>query len=103
MEQLNILSLFFTLFFVVDPLGLIPFYLTLLARYNRKEQIRIILKSNLIAALISLLFVALGDRILAYLGISSASFVIAGGVLLFLIAIDMIYARRARVDHISIG
>lgn len=89
-------SIFFTLFFVVDPMGLIPFFLSTLAPYSSIERRRIILKSNIIATLVSFTFIFVGDVILDYLKIEPAAFAIAGGVLLFLIAIDMIYARPAR-------
>lgn len=89
----NLFSIFSTLFFVVDPIGLTPFFIGYLSPYEKQQRKRIIIRAHLIAILISLSFILLGDVIVMFLGVSPASFIIAGGVLLFLISIDMLYAR----------
>ena len=89
-------SVFFTLFFVVDPLGLIPVFITCLSPYSIKRQRAIILRATGIAAAVSIFFVLLGNKLLNFLGVTSASFLIAGGILLFLISIDMLFARPSR-------
>lgn len=91
--EFSIPSLIFTLFFVVDPIGLIPIFSIYLARFSRSRRVFIILKANMIAAGVAALFILFGDLILNYLGIRAESFVLAGGILLFLIAIDMLYER----------
>ena len=89
-------SVFFTLFFVVDPLGLIPIFITCLSPYSIKKQRAIIFKATGIAASVSIFFILFGNKLLNFLGVTSASFLIAGGILLFLISIDMLFARPSR-------
>jgi multiple antibiotic resistance protein len=85
---------FFVVFFVVvDPISLIPLFAGLTqgasARYKKKMAGR----ATAIALLISVLFALTGARFLALMGISLSAFRIAGGTLLFLIALDMVFAR----------
>lgn len=96
MQDYFIPSVFFTLFFVVDPLGLVPVFLSYLSGYEADNRRRIVVKAVVIALAVSLFFIFLGNALLRFLGISAGSFLIAGGILLFLIAIDMLFARPAR-------
>lgn len=85
---------FFVVFFVVvDPISLIPLFAGLTqgasARYKRKMAG----KATLIALAICVLFSLVGASFLGLMGISLSSFRIAGGTLLFLIALDMVFAR----------
>ena len=86
-------SNFMLLFIVVDPIGVAAVYSGLVARETVAVQRRIALVGTLVAGGIILLFFFLGDYLLAWLGISIAAFRVAGGVLLFLLAIDMVLAR----------
>ena len=96
MSEYFIPSVFFTLFFVVDPLGLIPVFLSYLSGYDAGKRRRVVIKAVIIALSISVFFIFLGNDLLKFLGISSGAFLIAGGILLFLISIDMLFARPAR-------
>ena len=96
MDSYFIPSVFFTLFFVVDPLGLIPVFLTYLSGYDARSRKRIVIKAIIVALAISIFFILFGNILLQFLGISSAAFLIAGGILLFLISIDMLFARPSR-------
>jgi multiple antibiotic resistance protein len=96
MNEYFIPSVFFTLFFVVDPLGLIPVFLTYLSGFDTGRRNRIVVKAVIIALAISIFFILFGNILLKFLGISSAAFLIAGGILLFLISIDMLFARPTR-------
>ncbi len=82
------------MFFVVDPIGLIPVFSSYLEPYTPGKRLYIIIKANLLAFLTSTLFILFGDYILDYLGILPESFILAGGILLFLISIDMLYERK---------
>lgn len=84
----------FSLFFVLNALGNIPLFVGLLAPYSVKRQRRIIARELLIALGILLLFNFFGDTLLNLLGISQSVLGVAGGTLLFLIAIDMIFPRK---------
>lgn len=96
MNEYFIPSVFFTLFFVVDPLGLIPVFLAYLSGFDTRRRNRLVVKAVIIALAISIFFILFGNILLKFLGISSAAFLIAGGILLFLIAIDMLFARPTR-------
>jgi multiple antibiotic resistance protein len=81
------------IFFVLNATGQIPLFLGLLSRFDQKRQIIIITRELVIALMILLLFTFFGDFILHVLGISRAIIAIAGGVLLFLISLTMIFPK----------
>ena len=80
-----------TLILVMDPLGNIPVFLTILRKYNTRNQIRIILRESIIAFIILSLFVFFGRYILHGLHIRTPALSIAGGIILFTIAMRMIF------------
>lgn len=81
------------IFFVLNATGQIPLFLGLLSRFDQKRQLIIITRELVIALMILLLFTFFGDFILHVLGISRAIIAIAGGVLLFLISLTMIFPK----------
>lgn len=87
---------FLTLFVLIDPIGLIPLFLGLVGARSYQEQKKIALRSTLVAGLLVLGFAVLGGAILRYLGISLEALKVAGGLLLFKIALDMINAQLER-------
>jgi multiple antibiotic resistance protein len=97
MEAYYIPTVFFTLFFVVDPLGLIPVFLFYLAGQHDHKRKRIIIRSIGISIALSVFFILLGKYLLRFLGISTGSFLVAGGILLFIIAIEMLLGQPSRV------
>src|ERR1700722_1847221 len=85
---------FFVVFFVVvDPISLIPLFAGLTQGASARYKKKMAGKSTLIALAICVLFSLVGARFLAIMGIALSSFRIAGGTLLFLIALDMVFAR----------
>lgn len=86
---------FVVLFVVIDPLGLAPIFAALTPQDDVTYRKRMALKGTGLAALILFGVMLIGDRILRWLGIGLPAFRIAGGVLLFLLAIDMVFARRS--------
>ena len=86
---------FVTLFLVIDPIGLVPFYIALTADNTGRERRAIALRAALIAAVVLAIFGLAGDVILKGIGIGMPAFRIAGGLLLFLTAVDMLFERRA--------
>jgi len=81
------------LFFILNSLGSIPLFVSILADYPVKRQRRIILRELIVALIILLAFNFFGDNILDLLGISHAVIGIAGGTLLFLISLTMIFPK----------
>lgn len=91
-----ILRAFLTLFVVLDPIGLVPIFITLAGEYSPKVQMRIIRQSILVAGGILFSFALFGNNLLRYLGISVEAFQVAAGILLLKIAVDMVFAQHQR-------
>jgi multiple antibiotic resistance protein len=81
-------------FIVIDPIGSTPIFLVVTEHLNAKEKIKTALHGTFIATLILLFFGLLGNSILAYLKISFPAFTIAGGIILFIIALEMLFDKR---------
>lgn len=79
------------LFLVMDPLGNIPFFLASLRPVPPKRHTRVVIRELLIAYLVMVVFLFLGGPLLRLLNISEPALTIAGGVVLFLIALRMIF------------
>ncbi len=87
---------FFVLFFVVvEPISLVPLFAALTEGANEAFRRRMALKAVLIAGAVFLLFAVGGAAFLRVMGISIDAFRIAGGVMLFLIALEMVFARES--------
>ena len=85
-----------SLFFVLNSLGNIPLFLAILAPFELKRQRIIILREFLFAFFILLLFNFFGQHVLSIIGISPPTIGIAGGAVLFLIAITMIFPSEKK-------
>lgn len=90
------ITAFVTLFVVIDPIGLGPLFVALTQGASAAERRRIAITGITVAAGILTLFGLAGESVLAFLGISLAAFRISGGLLLFLIALDMVFERRTQ-------
>jgi len=93
---MNIYSAAVTLYLVMDPLGNIPIFLALLKHVDAQRRTRIILRESLIAFAVLTLFLFCGKTILHGLKISDEALSIAGGIILFLIAIKMLFPSPTR-------
>lgn len=92
----SFVTAFVTLFLVIDPIGLLPFFIALTADHDATERRAIAIRATLIAGGVLALFGIAGDVILSGIGISMPAFRIAGGLLLFLTAVDMLFERRTQ-------
>jgi multiple antibiotic resistance protein len=90
------ITAFVTLFVVIDPIGLGPVFVALTQGATARERRRIAVTGVAIAAGILTVFGLAGDKVLSFLGISLAAFRISGGLLLFLIALEMVFERRSQ-------
>ena len=81
---------------MIDPIGLAPIFVTLAGDRSPKEQLRLARRAILVAGAILLVFALGGSLLLRYLNISIEAFQVAAGVLLFKIALDMVFAQRER-------
>ena len=85
---------FVTLFVILDPLGLLPLFLTLTPGASPRQRRRIALKASLIAGGILLVFGLFGLAILEGLGITLGAFRVAGGLFLFWIGFELVFEKR---------
>ena len=90
------LSAFVTLFVVIDPPGCAPIYAGLTSGASPAQKRSMALKACLIAGAILLVFALFGRQLLAALHIELDAFRIAGGIMLFLIALDMVFEKRTQ-------
>lgn len=86
-----LLSIAFSLFLLMDPIGNIPFYISILKGINPERQRSIIIRELLIALVIIIFFAFLGNGLMEFLNIECATIQIAGGIILFLLCLKMIF------------
>lgn len=86
---------FATLFATIGPLDLAIIFASLTARHSPRQRMRMALTGTAIAGVILLAFAIFGDAMLRLFGISLPALRIAGGILLLLIAIDMVFGRES--------
>lgn len=94
---------FVMLFIVVDPIGVAPIFAALTRGADLTLQRKIALKGTGLAGLILLGFFFIGDELLKRLAIGIPAFRIAGGALLFLLAIDMVFARQSGLRSTTVS
>lgn len=104
--MIDIVATFITFFAVVDPIGTVPVFIAVTKHFNDKAKRRIALIATLAAAGILLFFVVAGELILTAMSIPLSAFQVAGGIVLFLFALTMIFGEskpdeevRLAVDH----
>lgn len=90
------LSTVTTLFFVVDPMAAAPIFLSMTAQDSAEHKRRTAFRAAVATFVILATFAAVGTFVFSLLGISLGAFRIAGGLLLFLLAVDMLRAQRSR-------
>jgi multiple antibiotic resistance protein len=88
------ISAFVTLFVVIDPPGCAPIYASLTTGANAAQRRAMAIRATLIAGGILIFFAMFGEALLSFLHIDLDSFRIAGGIMLFMIAIDMVFEKR---------
>lgn len=79
------------LFLVIDPFGNLPFVMAVLSGSEKAHYRRVILRETVLALLVLIIFALAGEALLGYLSIERASLMVAGGVILFLISVKMIF------------
>ena len=88
------ITAFTALFVVIDPIGLAPIFVAMTAGLAPQLRRAIAIRACVIAAGLLIAFALLGESILTFLGISMPAFRIAGGLLLFLTALEMLFEKR---------
>ena len=100
-DPVSLITAFTAMFVVIDPIGLAPLFVALTAGMSAAQRRAIAIRACLIATLLLLAFALLGEELLGFIGITMPAFRIAGGILLFLTSLDMLFERRQerRQDH----
>ena len=100
----SFITVFIAYFIVMDLVGNTPNFLAVTGEQDRVRKMRAAMEGTLVATIIMLFFALCGAWILAYLNIFEATFKIAGGIILFLVALEMLTAnRQARKRVASTG
>ncbi len=84
------------LFIIIDPIGNVPVFLSLLERFPHNERRSMVKNAVVIATLVLIIFTLIGESIFNFLRVDMHSFKIAGGILLFIISIEMLFGRKSR-------
>lgn len=90
----DIVSALVILFVTIDPVGLAPIFLSLTVGMNPAQRSRAALRATVVAFLVLLFFALVGEQAMRLLGVGIPAFQIAGGLLLFWIAFEMVFERR---------
>jgi multiple antibiotic resistance protein len=88
-----VFNAFVTLLVIVDPLGLAPIFAALTKGFSEKQKRESAIRGTVLGGMILFLFALAGDVLLEAVGIGLPAFRIAGGLLLFLLSLDMVFAR----------
>jgi multiple antibiotic resistance protein len=92
---MDLFSVVVTLFVIMDPLGNVPIFLSVLKQVPAERRRKVVIREVLIAYVVLLLFLLVGGHILRLLQIDQETISIAGGIVLFLIALRMIFPQHS--------
>jgi multiple antibiotic resistance protein len=92
----QIVTIFLAVFIVVDPFGIVPVFISLTGGFTARRRRATILKAVIVAFVVLCVFILAGNAILRFLGIQPGSFFIAGGILMFIVSIDLLLGRQGR-------
>jgi len=99
----EILTTFVFFFAVIDPIGTIPVFIAVTSRYDDPMKKRIAVRAILVSAAILIFFVAAGEFILSSIDTPLSAFQIAGGIVLFLFALTMIFGESKPEEEIQLA
>ncbi len=91
-----LISAFVMLLVIIDPFGLTPLFVALTQGMSARARRIIAIRACATAAVLLVLFATFGEMVLGFIGISMPAFRVAGGALLFLTALDMLFERRTK-------
>jgi len=99
----DIIGTFIMFFAVIDPIGTVPVFIAVTSRYEDQVKRKIAVKAALISAIVLIFFVVVGEVILTALKISLSAFQIAGGIVLFLFALSMIFRETKPEEEVEMA
>lgn len=101
--MIDFVATFIVFFAVIDPIGTVPVFIAVTRQYDQKARRRIALIATLAAAGILVFFVVAGELILTALSIPLPAFQIAGGIVLFLFALSMIFGESKPDEEVRLA
>ena len=97
----DLIATFIFFFAVIDPVGTVPVFIAVTSPYKDKVKRKIAVKATLISALVLLFFVIGGEVLLTAIDIPLSAFQIAGGIVLFLFALTMIFGESKPEEEVK--
>ena len=101
--MIDYVSIFIFFFAVIDPIGTVPVFIAVTGHFDDKIKRIIALKATLVAAAILIFFVVAGEIILTAMAIPLSAFQIAGGIVLFIFALSMIFGESKPEQEIKLA
>jgi len=92
----QVVTIFLAVFIVVDPFGVVPVFIALTADFPARKKRLTIRRAVVVAFAVLCVFIFTGNAILRFLGIQPGSFFIAGGILMFIVSIDLLLGKPGR-------
>ena len=97
----DLIATFIFFFAVIDPIGTVPVFIAVTSRFQEKIKRQIAVKAVLVSMCILLFFVIAGEVVLTALDIPLSAFQIAGGIVLFLFALSMIFGESKPEEEVK--
>ncbi len=101
--MIDLVATFIFFFAVIDPIGTVPVFLAVTSHFDSDAKNRIALTAILIAALVLLFFVVAGEFILIAMSIPLPAFQVAGGIVLFLFALTMVFGESKPDEEVKLA
>ncbi|MDT8446788.1 MAG: MarC family protein [bacterium] len=101
--MIDLIATFIIFFSVIDPIGSVPVFIAVTAKHSEEERTKIALLSTLISAAILLVFIVAGEIILKAMKIPLSSYQTAGGIILFLFALSMIFGESKPEEEVNLA
>ena len=97
----DIVTNFIFFFAVIDPIGTIPVFIAATSKCKEKEKTKVAIKATLVSTIVLIFFMVAGELILNAMNIPLSAFQIAGGIVLFLFALTMIFGESKPEEEIK--
>lgn len=101
MEEISFINIASSLFLIMNAVGQIPLFLAILSPYSPSKQKFLIFREMLIALGVLIVFTFFGESVLFYLGITHSVIGMAGGILLFLVSLDMVFPKEKDIEALT--
>ncbi len=101
--MIDYIPIFIFFFAVIDPIGTIPVFIAVTSQFEKNEKRKIAFKATLYSAIILLFFIVAGEVILSAIDIPLTAFQIAGGIILFLFALSMIFGESKPDEELKMA